>query len=483
LKILIADDERIARCSLQSMLEELYPKQHLYFYAEDGVELLDKIHSENPDVAFVDIKMPRMDGLSALKTAREISPETMFLILSGFAEFEFAKQAINLGAKNYLLKPVSSGELSEAMKQLETSSKESIQTDNNHFQLKVITTFNTFQASGPHSAASPLNTPLNMFIFYLDSWNHETRNKILARLTAQLHKLMECFLEKQYRYALFFLTNGELCMIVKKGFPKGHESNLTESISLILSKFERQVTAFSCENNTLENLFNESQQILSSSSIRAVYCYGSVIALDTMERLPNYHQLYEFSESLEKICLAYVEKSSMSFKSNLDNFSKNSEIQKIFKNVDLNSLNCYLDTCLHIKIETKGFTDFICSLCSYADQMFSTNVKEKTDIISQIKQYVLEHYSEQIGINTMSELFDITPNYLSKIFHERAGKKFMDYLTEVRIDNAQKLLSQNPDITIKRVSEMVGYLSAQYFIKIFFKLTGYLPSEYQKRFQ
>ena len=483
MEILIADDERNARYSLQSMLEELYPNEHIYYQAENGMELIDLVSSKSPDIAFVDVKMPKMDGLSALKAAKEKSPGTIFLILSGFAEFDFAKQAMRLGAENYLLKPVSRDELAEVMKHLTTSSKERIKTENNEFRLKVVTAFNAYQALGQQLDDEPDNDFLFMFVFYFDNWNHEVRNRMLTDLTDCLHNhLTNDLLIKQYQFAIFFQPNGELCMVVKKKPSEKVQDNLIKFVSEILLRFDRQITAFFCEDNSLKELFAQGQRVLSLSCVRSVYHFGQVIELVKLENLQIFFQLIQFSETLERLCISYVEKDPLAFNDELGQFRKSEDMKKAFKEVDADSLKCYLDTSLRMEVQTNNFSEFVGSFYSNAESVFKDRTREKSDVIGIVKKYIEAHYSEQIGINTISELLDITPNYLSKIFHEHSGEKFMDYLTRVRVDNAKLLLSQHPDFTIKKISESVGYLSAQYFIKIFFKMTGYLPSEYQKRF-
>lgn len=78
----------------------------------------------------------------------------------------------------------------------------------------------------------------------------------------------------------------------------------------------------------------------------------------------------------------------------------------------------------------------------------------------------------------MAELFHISPSYLSRLFHQRTGQKYIDYITQLRMEKAKELLSTNPDITVKSVAESVGYISIRHFSKTFQKYTGELPSCY-----
>lgn len=87
---------------------------------------------------------------------------------------------------------------------------------------------------------------------------------------------------------------------------------------------------------------------------------------------------------------------------------------------------------------------------------------------------------EEIGVGVVADYMDITPNYLSYMFHRQTGVKFIDYLTTVRIDAAKQLLLETPELTVQTVAERVGYISAKHFSKIFVKLVGIYPSDFQR---
>ena len=99
MNILITDDERLVRISLLSMLEELYPGVHHISQARDGEEMIHMVEKDFYDMVFVDINMPKINGLDALEICRGKSPETQWCILTGYAEFEYAKRSIRLGVK------------------------------------------------------------------------------------------------------------------------------------------------------------------------------------------------------------------------------------------------------------------------------------------------------------------------------------------------------------------------------------------------
>jgi len=265
-KILICDDEPMVRMGLKVMLDELYPTTHEYIEAENGQVLVEKA-AELPDLAFVDIQMPILDGLDAIEQAKEITPSTRWILLTGHAKFEYAQRAMQLGISDYLLKPVGIQQVEELMSKIGTlkDSDRTIQS-------------------------------------YLKS-----------------------------------VTNHDFDVSTKK----------------------------------------------------------------------------RMADSIQEIT---------------------------------------------------GVRD---------------GKEPAADIVSKVKAYVLQHYHEDIGVNSIADHLNITPNYLSRIFHTQAGIKLSEHLSEVRITKAKELL-KNPNISIKDVSEQVGYYNAKHFARVFQKQVGLTPSTYQR---
>jgi Response regulator containing CheY-like receiver domain and AraC-type DNA-binding domain len=117
-RLLVADDERPARFVLRSFLEELGFRDEDIDEAADGVELSSAASAKKPDCAFVDVRMPGMDGLEAIAAASPSCPGTRWVIVSSYADFEYARRAIQLGVTEYLLKPVKLEELELCLEKL-----------------------------------------------------------------------------------------------------------------------------------------------------------------------------------------------------------------------------------------------------------------------------------------------------------------------------------------------------------------------------
>lgn len=138
MRILIADDEYLVRASLISMLGELPLPIHSLQEATTGEQMVNLVRQDLPDVAFVDIRMPGLNGLEAIKAAKMLSPLTKWFILTGFPEFDYAHEAIRLGVSGYFLKPISPAELKKILDDFAEEGKKQKIAQNNQFEREMM---------------------------------------------------------------------------------------------------------------------------------------------------------------------------------------------------------------------------------------------------------------------------------------------------------------------------------------------------------
>ena len=119
MRILIAEDEQRTRQGLVRVLQSLRDEYEIVAQASNGKAALEMILEQKPDVVFIDIKMPFMDGLSVIEAARAQGIKAEFVIVSAYADFDFAKQSISLGVIEYLLKPLTRDEAEAVLKKIE----------------------------------------------------------------------------------------------------------------------------------------------------------------------------------------------------------------------------------------------------------------------------------------------------------------------------------------------------------------------------
>lgn len=472
MRILMADDERMLRLGLRSMLEELYPGRLHFIEARNGREMLQALEEHRPDLAFVDIKMPELDGLSALEKAQEANYHTKFLILTGYADFSFAQAAIKAGVSDYLLKPVSPTDLKAAVDPLLNAIVREWQADHSFFTSHVLRDYNRHRFLGEASILLDGNASYSLFVFYIDQKMNQHFNALSDHL---LKKMEEGFCQKlngTFDYCLFYLAGGELCLLAKGAPVHRIWNDVYAIIQPIESAF---VSVLSCREVPRNGIFSALERLCSFSALR--FISGESRRVDIDMSAPDIPEMLPLCKTAEGLFTALMGQNETEYSALLGQL----EQDRALKEKDYQNMS-YVFSFLTGRTVTLRDRD---SMQSGFRQMWTCAAASpapgEDNLIHRINQFTKQHYMDDIGVNVLADIFDLSPNYLSKIYHERTGRKYIDYLTQVRIQNAEKLFEQRRELTVRQVSELVGYYSARYFSKVFAKYTGMLPSEYMEK--
>lgn len=464
MKLLLADDETLVRLGLKSMIEELYPGQHTFIEAANGEELVTIVGREQPDIVFLDIHMPKRNGLDALELFR--SQQIAVIMLTGYAEFEYAKKALTLGAIEYLLKPASLDEVKQAIDRAIAYCRSRFDEMLKDYHLELTKTLELYHSIDFISSSRLIAPPLTLALFYLDLSDYSGYQQWLEQLFFYCRSRL---IDLGIAGACSILPGGEICFICNGVLPP---TVLPELVREYQQQENKTLTAFTTLSASVEELLTDINKLRSLSSIRICHQLGTVISYDRFDQLGPFLPL---SADLEKVAIAYRSSDTISFHDIIAKLKNNTAYHNQLKQCDWDSLNRYFALIMpHFEAAPKDPSDLIEALCSFDSH------DQNQDLISAIQAYVEKNYMNQIGINTIAERLNISPNYLSKIYKANTGENFIDYLTAVRVEKAKQLFKLHPEITVKAVASQVGYFSNRYFTKVFLKHTAMLPSEYQK---
>ena len=462
MKILLADDERLIRLGLKSMIEELYPNVHQFIEAENGEVLLKQVEDGRPDLIFLDIHMPKLTGLQAF--SRFHKQKIPVVMLTGYAEFSYAREALKLGALDYLLKPASLDEVRATMEKAAALFGERELLLKKDYELEFEKIMDLYTSIRFLQTPRYVLPPYTAVLFYVDQYHKETFKKDLDELYALLSALSSRY---GARFTFTFLPTGELCYLTSTEIP-------SEEFKTALSRFHQSsgcaATGFHILAEELSDLFAQFEAVQKEESLRICAGLGSVLSNE--ERL-SFSRLLPFSDLLEKILMARRADDVVGFQNLLHTLSQLPLEKEVFELCD-DSLNRILTMESGENVNILSFSQLV----EFLRQM--TSQSQGIDLIDKINAYVDEHYMEQIGINTIADMINISPNYLSKIYKMKTGKKFVDHLTSVRIKKAMELMSEGLTATVRDTAAQVGYFSTRYFTKVFLKTTGISPSEYLK---
>jgi two-component system, response regulator YesN len=488
--ILIADDERYVRLGLKSMLGEIcdaLKEENRIVEARNGKEMYDLVLKYQPDIAFVDIRMPVMDGLKAIEHSKALAPNTTWVLLTGLHDFGAAVQAMKLGVSDYLSKPVGSEELTKIIEKVRLKQKDRIAERNTLFELNIINYFHVRYYSPKISADKMLAVEkgqdyLGAVLLENGYGLRDEAKKLQNVFDAEIRKILQKQIDIHFNYALFYLAKGEFCIIVKK-----LSSHKEDELKTIMRRAgsecyqsQKAITGIYCSADSISGLANQITRICEWYNLCALLGVGKMYSMADIEALAENDVLLSLSNKIESLCEAFSDKSEIEYRKLTSQIA--SELRR--EDIPVEYLEHAADFIYGktgIGVEKGGVDNFMRSLEGATESMYQQAARfERTDLVSNIKAYLDANYSNEIGINSVADAFNISPTYLSRVFHQKTGKKLIDYITEIRIAKAKQIISDNPDILVKNVALFVGYSSVRHFAKVFLRIAGTYPSNYRE---
>lgn len=506
-KILLVDDEVWIRTSLKNKIE-WNEELTLLAEASDGYEALKLAVNLRPDIVITDVRMPGMSGLEMLSKMREFLPDLEAVFISGYNEFDYVKSAIELDASGYVLKPIRKKELNDTLSRtLNKIKKNNLLRKTSATQLalfhKLLEAFYN-QAPVDQQVFFSLLTDLHfhsehMYVLLIRLLeNDEVSLSIEQELTAATAALSH-----PYVYTVFTADRNIYGIFLSS----------TEKIPLVsyardlIRRFSRKLSldasvALGTPAHAIEELPSTFSSARNGLKLMHLYSCHEIILPDTETSNEPFVSLpKEIQRDILDGIYAHNQKDVSLALQNLRNFLARQEhltIQEVSRVLQLllgNILQLLYDKDTARNIADKGISlmqtlssiqpdaDLLEKFCSYCMEA-TVSAEKNTSIeetIRKAEDYLAEHFKEDLSLKKMASLFYLNASYFSVSFKNITGKNFNEYLTELRIREAKKLLSKST-LKVNQISRLVGYEDCSYFGKIFRKATGMTPAEYQRQF-
>jgi len=480
------------------MLEELELPLDIVCEATNGEEMARMASQYLPDIAFVDIRMPKLNGLEAIRTSRMASPHTQWFILSGFPEFDYAQEAIRLGVSAYLLKPVNPDELRKVLVDFIDANRKRTAAQNKQFERELIALdYGLTSLELEEQDSILLRFHFIGALIYLDSHLAE-KDKAgrQFRFCHAIQKLIDQRLDHHSRIALYFLPGGELTTVAAWEPVQSTQAEqrvreyfqAVEQEACNQSDTDLSITILSSQEcQGYPNLQDQIECLQKLAPLRAVSGIGKKTDITALNQHAEKPDRLVLSDLVVKICHCYQERNYSNYMKALQHLEKFLASPHIAGNSSLfKALADFIDCSMNCQLTAQQDPrQWVHALQRHGDRLLNETYKDEiqsTDIIDQVISYIDQNYMSDVGIGQIAERFFITPNYLSTLFHKKTGGTFMSYLKNIRMLKAKELLV-DPNIQVQQVAERVGYFSARHFARLFAEQFGCLPSEYRDRFK
>lgn len=492
-RVIFVDDEDIEREAMAAIIPWERVDMELADMAWNGVEGLEKIRMHQPDVVITDIKMPVMNGIELIRESQKISPNTVFVVLSGYGEFEYTSQAMELGIRHYILKPCDEPQIVEVLQKV----KEELERQNARQQTER-EYHHTMRRLLPYAKEQILRELImkrelshadelllkrflgetkNEFILLavqsadgFDQLDQFVANNILAELVGEENIIMKADLERQL---VFLLPAGMLenvrpiVLKLHREFCKFRKAELRSAVSGC-GRLEQAYELY-CQIVELYHMgeLEEHQEFLSREFFRSGT--GDFSAMIDYRRI---REAEDFQTLLFEIYAAGVKMEI-----------HGSTIPQMARAY---GLMCRVLYGLKEPALNEGeLWELVESVAEVCAKQQKTTMPQDHDS-QRMKQILSAVYQNirnpELTIQYLAkEILYMNENYLGRFFYKYTGEKYSAYLAKLRMSLAKRVLAYYPDIKVAQLSELVGFPpDGQYFARVFKKETGMSPSEYRE---
>ena len=480
--LLIVDDEEIEREGMAQFIPWDSYEIKVVSPARNGAEGLEKIAKFRPDLAIVDIKIPVMNGIEMIRQAKEQYPDMTFVVLSGYGDYEFTSQAMELGVRHYILKPCDESKmipvLNKAFAELEEARKKNARSEKLETEARLLKPYAREQlfrdlllgkaqaSSGARQLVDELGGEQRMVLLLdfrlkcgFDSLERYVVGNMLGDLLPDGTLLMTTGVDRDVLVLADAMAESSVetaVQVLKKEFKRFETLPMLSSASRTGTLAELSVL-FRQAQELLQLNMDENEPALLRPSRNAALpeTVNEIFDLEALRQTGSYEEL------LQELAFSFAKMEAKDYRPQ--------QRQKL----------CEL--AWKLLFEDKAAPED--SLPAWADALTAAWNHPQPDARSrEIFLAIYENLPEpEFSLQTIAQqrLF-MSEDHLRRIFSQMTGNRFSAYLEHCRITQARRLLEFQPDMKISRLAELVGYpLDGQYFSKVFRKICGVTPTEYR----
>ena len=533
--LLIVDDEPLTRDFFKNSLSSVHLDWRTLGEAKDGREALEFLQSHDVDLVITDIKMPEMSGLELCEKIKIFRPDQEIIILSGYDEFTYAQQAMCYQVHGYLLKPIKMQTLKamldeisdklEKKKQQETVIKAMRHLSSDYQShicrsyLRAIIQDQQTEIKALHPILYKLKIDLMQAQGIILVIRLDTESILMQKLPPEDLLI--------YRYVLFE-TTAEVVKACNDGYAVLDQD---ENTVVFLTGESTEDILKECTEvyaKAADYLFKQAKLSITgfvgdagSEMLEMRLSYQNAIKLYNFWACRGNGHMYRYQNADQK-AFAVLKDVDACVNAVISAFIEGDEVilkQAISRWIELCStitglsflksallmmqyikkykpdfsgeryMSCLKkisgdlspgDSCT--KINAVGIGEFYENFLHFAwnKEANKTDKEDLNDLVKQAKTYIYQHFSEPVTLLQISDVLSVSPNYLSKIFHESVGESYIKFITRIRMEYAAKLLKADPMEHIFKIAEKTGYYNLKHFNFVFKEYYGMTPTEYQK---
>lgn len=519
--ILIADDEAMMRNGLQKLIKWKEMDFEVVAVVEDGQQAIDYLSSHEVNVLLTDIRMGSVSGIDVVKYVAEHKLPIKTVIISGYKEFEYARQAIRYGVSEYLLKPLSMVALKQTFYRLrDMLNEESLRTDRNASMMEryqmlcenAISQFYVELATG--AITNPSSFERRVRLLGLTPEEIERRCCIAEIKSANMgYALSENDFESiagalqmcSDKISYYMTRTADSCInglfVEKKSndelapwYNAKGRNEFAEKAKHVIC----MLTGYECDVRIL-NAYDSLLELMKAQQDTAIVV-ASRFRIGDEETHKRNHEFFDTLRAIKHLIMSYIiQKECQCANNELDAFYdmalKGGTLFATDQLIHLFSV--LIEKCSSDDMNLKDTLWYNISFVELAAQTIENQRRwahnqlnyilgqlemntMNTDPILKAQDYIKNHYMDAISLGEIADKVYLNPAYFSRLFKEKTGNTYIRYLTDVRINAAAEML-KNGDALVYDICHDVGYTNLNHFYKLFRQAMGCSPTEYRER--
>lgn len=503
MRIFLVDDDAIIRKGMRKIIEKSEGNYTIVGEATDGELALEKLKTCGPiDLIITDIRMPIMDGLELIKHIRLDDQLVKIIVVSGFDDYSYVRNAFIDGAVDYLLKPINKNRLLELLikvaSEIESEQKSRTTQEENQSILIKRAFKSLVSKTGDQSKAFER---LKRYGIVIDQAYFVAVTRLSKKDKKEKYQLRDQFMQISNEQQELYLAKGirfeqlvddeEIITTIYSDyeqFKRINEEHLSEHKNLIVgystiySNFLSLGYAYDEAEVALQRVFFDDAQYFEFHSIKNIQ-YDEEVQLDgIISRLKNNMELYNYFDVSRDVDTLFLEIAKLHPDSIRKQMLK--VLDRLIYHIEgLKPMILEYDSDYLATVET---TETLIELKKYMNglmkhltvQMRLESDKRSKKRIELAKDYIKNHYMESISLNGIAEVVELNGSYFSNLFKIETNMNFSEYLLNVRINAAKKLL-KDPTLKVYEVGQRVGYEDAVSFGRAFKNKVGMSPKQYR----
>ncbi|PKM55332.1 MAG: hypothetical protein CVV00_04485 [Firmicutes bacterium HGW-Firmicutes-5] len=525
-KILIVDDEYRTRQGIRSQVDFDALGLSEVEEADDGIHGLEKAITFKPDIILSDIKMPRMDGIEFAFEVRKALPQCRLVFMSAYTELDYYRNAIKLGAINYIEKPLDIEELKAAIRNAMSDLKQYsnmqslieevdvLRENNQHVMMHQLSTLMishkikevelTKQFKYLGLEVDPKSTYVTILVKHiykehLDSYEQEeVKNRIdtfLIKASAPLDTgyvwhykqdqvILNCWCKRGHKV---LMSEKSLMSMVRNLYQFLIDfCKPSISIGKVVGHMHEVYESYTRAVITNEKLFfksGEMIEIYKPASENKVLCFDlkDLVSFVTLLENENKTEAILYAKGLYDQLLKHQDTPINSVKEIY--YRHRLEILKFAESANHQESEMILNE-LNPMTSLSALDTYLCQ--SIHEFFHQKDIQsEKNNLTRFAERYIKNNFKDcNITIETMAQTFGVTSSYLNVIFKKTCGITINKYLTQYRLNKAKEMLKEEDHhhYSIAQIAVAVGYYDPDYFSRIFKKEVGCTATEYRKKF-